>query len=190
MRRDITVVTINVLVAGLLVLLALNEWDQGAEQTLPATAGADRSGSATKTLSEHKVVQRYSADSFAETVERPLFSQSRRPPPPELVEEAADRPTAIDKLVLTGIVSGPDLKIAILLNGEDQKELRLQEGEDIGGWRLAKFEGDAVTFSQNGRSREFPLYRERPVQPSPQTTQTNVAVQRYLTRRQRTGTNQ
>ena len=102
------------------------------------------------------------------TQERPIFSLSRRPPPPAVaalpVEEAnappppkpADTP---QPLVLVGAVVGEGDAIAILLDRTDQRVIRMRQGEAHGGWSLSSVLPREVTLKQGRRSEVLVLQR-------------------------------
>ena len=86
--------------------------------------------------------------SLAATRDRPLFSASRRPPPP-LVADApapiaaaplpvANRPADPERppIALIGTIVSADERIAIVVNEATRTVTRLREGEENGGWRL------------------------------------------------------
>ena len=125
---------------------------------------------------------------YEETVNRPLFAKTRRPPIVTSTDGKEIRPSEIDKLVLTGIVIGPDKKLAILMNGVSRNEIRLQEGHAFQGWRLDQLATDDVTFSREGETRKLPLYKEKqPASTAPSgIVGVKEALQQHRTRQQRT----
>jgi general secretion pathway protein N len=84
---------------------------------------------------------------LAATRDRPLFSASRRPPPP-LIPEAPDpaphpMPVAIKAteperppLVLVGTIVSADARIAVLLNQTTKLVVQVREGDAESGWRV------------------------------------------------------
>lgn len=101
------------------------------------------------------------------TQERPIFSAMRRPPPRAVaaapVEEARVPPPrpveAPPPLMLVGAVVGEGDAIAILVNRDDQKVVRLRQGELLGGWSLISVQPREVTLKQGDRSEVLALQR-------------------------------
>lgn len=101
------------------------------------------------------------------TQERPIFSAMRRPPPRAVaaspVEESpAPPPSPVEApppLLLVGAVVGEGDAIAILINRNDQKVVRLRQGESLGGWSLTSVQPREVTFKQGERSEVLALRR-------------------------------
>jgi general secretion pathway protein N len=102
------------------------------------------------------------------TQDRPIFSASRRPPPRAVaaapVEEAnvpAPPPPveAPPPLSLVGAVVGEGDAIAILVNRNDQKVVRLRQGESLGGWSVISVQPREVTLKQGDRSEVLALQR-------------------------------
>ncbi|WP_354121814.1 hypothetical protein [Bradyrhizobium sp. LA6.12] len=111
------------------------------------------------------------------TQERPIFSATRRPPPRAVaaspVEEvnvpAPPRPVeGPPPLLLVGAVVGEGGDIAIFVNRNDQKVVRLRQGESLGGWSLTEVQPREVTLKQGDRSEVLALQRPDPAA-SPRT---------------------
>ncbi len=107
---------------------------------------------------------------LSETIERPLFTESRRPSE----EEPSDAP-----VMPTPVVTGPaavfsisaivitDKERAVLLTHPQSGELtRVREGETIAGWRLERVESDRAVFSKDGDSKEIDLRTFGPPPPT------------------------
>jgi general secretion pathway protein N len=101
-----------------------------------------------------------------QTRDRPLFVPARRgvqpapaapvlapPPAPEPVEE----PPAPLTLTLSGVVTGPDVAMAILLDPTDSKTKHMRVGDEHDGWRLERIDRIAVTFSRDGEEAVLAL---------------------------------
>lgn len=96
-------------------------------------------------------------DSLRETRDRPLFSVSRRPPPPVVAEApkaiapiAAAPPAAPEKpqVTLVGVVHGPGLDLAILVDEADKSLVRLRIGQSVGGWTVHGVDTRAATLEK------------------------------------------
>jgi hypothetical protein len=75
--------------------------------------------------------------SLTATMERPIFSPTRRPPPvlvkPAPTEAAS---TGQPSLALVGAIAGENDGIAIFLDGATKNIIRMKTGESHGGWTL------------------------------------------------------
>jgi len=107
------------------------------------------------------------------TRERPLFSPSRRPPPPP-VAVATPPPTKLPSpaprqldhplLTLIGTVVGESKHVGVFLEEASKNVIRLQPGQDHGGWTLRWVGGREVEFEKDGLTAALVL----PAQQSPQ----------------------
>jgi general secretion pathway protein N len=104
------------------------------------------------------------------TRERPIFSTSRRPPPPAVVAAPADpvnRPQPQKaaepehlSLALIGAVVGDNDAIAVFLDRSNQKIIRLRQGETHAGWRLSSVQRREVTLQKAARTEVIALQRQ------------------------------
>ena len=98
---------------------------------------------------------------YREVVERPLFSDTRRPQ-----DKPADKVAAapVAKLEsqwkLTGVVLAGENSSAHIMGMRDNKTVRLQAGMQLDGWRLDAVERDRAVFSLNGREAILRLHEE------------------------------
>lgn len=100
-----------------------------------------------------------------DTVERVLFSPTRRPPVAAAEQPPADRParaetTSTANLRLVGVMrSGGDAWRA-LIRAEDGAEWH-GVGARVAGWRLAEIEPERVVLEERGRRLELSLHPTR-----------------------------
>jgi type II secretory pathway component PulC len=101
-----------------------------------------------------------SLERLSATVDRPLFSPSRRPPPRPVARapEPPAPPTPPPDLVLTGIVMDGQSARAVVRLGAEKKILHAQIGDDIGGWKVSQIEGRKLVLSLDGRFATFMLF--------------------------------
>jgi hypothetical protein len=98
------------------------------------------------------------------TLDRPLFSPSRRRPPapsPPVVQAPAPPapPAPPPDLVLFGVVMDGEGARAVVRAGADKRLLRAQIGDEIDGWKVAQIEGRKVVLaSQDGRFATYRLF--------------------------------
>jgi hypothetical protein len=69
---------------------------------------------------------------YAEVTARPLFVQSRRPPP----QASRAPPTQVSAFTLVGIVVSDRSSYALVEFGQPPKLTRIREGQDLAGWTV------------------------------------------------------
>jgi hypothetical protein len=140
--------------AGALLLLCVVTT---APVTDAAAQSQDRSDSAAANPLAAQPLERFSA-----TIGRPLFSSSRRPPapppPPVVQAEPPPAPTPPPNVVLVGIVMDGDSARAIMRSGGENKTIRAQIGDDVGGWKVSQIDGRKVVLSLDDRFATFMLF--------------------------------
>jgi len=98
---------------------------------------------------------------FVATLDRPLFSPTRRPPPPKA---APDEPPVADTLKdvrLIGLYTTTDGRAgALVRNGAAVQRVALKE--QIGGWTLDSVQDRRATLMRAGKSRVLELAISRP----------------------------
>jgi hypothetical protein len=95
------------------------------------------------------------------TRERPIFSPSRRPPPPAVASVPATKapplppkPPRVERpqLSLVGTIAGNDQSFAIFVDQITKASLRLKIGEEYQGWKLHSVLGREVTLERDQQS--------------------------------------
>ena len=101
---------------------------------------------------------------YREVLERPLFSDSRRPP--QKAAQAKDSVRAVQlstKWKVTGIVVAGDSSFVHVEGIRDRKTIRLQIGMPLDGWQLQEIAPDQIVFGLAGESVTLQL-REDPAE--------------------------
>ena len=99
---------------------------------------------------------------FRETVQRPLFSQSRRPPEVQAENKAAP-PSPPPELTVLGIVFSPTERVAFVTphgkRGRSKVKplLQLSEGANYQGWTVVEIARKKVTLRQDDTEVSFAL---------------------------------
>lgn len=113
-------------------------------------------------------------DAFSAFVDRPLFTEGRRP---AIETEQTEAPKEEDltplSLKLMGVIFSPRGEMAILAESSG-KNRRVKRGGTVEGWRLIELKPDHVTLQRGEEKRDLPLIKPRPkgaqtaATPSPQ----------------------
>ena len=97
-----------------------------------------------------------SLEEFSAVIERPIFSQSRRPPP--LAAETADVVAAPDlEIELLGIVLWKSQRIALVRLKEDSGIVKIRQGADVAGWTAIAIEPSHVLFQRGDVEKKATL---------------------------------
>jgi len=103
------------------------------------------------------------------TLERPLFSSTRRPPPPTEASIASPEPARdpLRGVVILGIFSGID--VGGIIATVDGVRKRVSVNGTIADWTLKAIDNRDVRFERNGESRVISLLRSQPTATSEAT---------------------
>lgn len=98
-------------------------------------------------------------ETFSQTLERPLFWQTRRPKPATapavVVPTPPPEPVGL-ALRLVGVLKGDDGKPRALIVSPQQPNGRwLEEGGEVDGWRLTRIGNNVVSVESGGRRHEL-----------------------------------
>jgi general secretion pathway protein N len=108
-------------------------------------------------------------EGLSATVDRPLFSPSRRAPAPPVPAAEAPAlpppPAPPPNVVLVGIVMDGESARAVIRAGADKKIMRARIGDDVGGWKVAQIEGRKLVLSLDDRLATFTLFNNRAGEP-------------------------
>lgn len=96
---------------------------------------------------------------FSEITERPLFNESREPPP-EPVATVAVVKTSLLRLQLEGVAITPASKIAVLRDLSNNKMLHLETGSSHQGWELSAITDTVATFKRGEQTQELTLKKD------------------------------
>lgn len=86
---------------------------------------------------------------YAETAERPLFSEDRRPQPFSLQPQGEDDQATQFDFILTSVLITPQVRMAIVQPAAGGESIRMKQDEapaEAQGWRLVTVEPRAATF--------------------------------------------
>ncbi len=160
-------------------LVAIDNWPTGVTpgtrtgEAAPARTAAqapapeaDAAAPDPDRLQLHNPLATFDKATLKDWVERPLFAPSRRRPPAVAVAEhplvrqaTAKSPVPIYDLL--GIVRDGERAIALLRKKSDGTSFRVEVGDMIGGWRVARMEFASVVLErEDGTSQTVALSRE------------------------------
>jgi len=101
-------------------------------------------------------------DSYAVTVERPLFMEGRRPGEAESKEtEAPPAPHLPLTAKLMGVVLTPEQSVGLFIDAHG-KYKRLHKNDALGGWKMVEIHADKVIMEQDGSREELKLLKTKP----------------------------
>jgi general secretion pathway protein N len=137
------------------IAVLLTCWSAAAPGADAVSQARDRSGAVPLNPLAENSEQRLSA-----TLDRPLFSPTRRPPPLPVARAAAPPPPPAPppNVVLIGTVMDGENARALIRTGMDGKMLRAQIGDDVGGWKVSQIEGRKMVLSLDDRFATFMLF--------------------------------
>jgi general secretion pathway protein N len=92
--------------------------------------------------------------SFAEVTERPLFSSTRRPPPPQASQEAIKQSGT---LLLEGVILSKGQRLALISHGRPPTLSRLPEGHEVEGWTIVSIRPDGIVLQRDATRQELKL---------------------------------
>lgn len=179
-----TLIGLCILFSGILLYEITRNYGAGTDGT---AATEEASAQKPDSTDDNPVA---SLDDYAAIIERPLFSEDRRPYEPEVAEAAPDRPagpvntpvTKREEYSLSAVIISGDKRIALIETRNGKKIHRLREGEDLDGWTLTEVQPARVSLNKGGEVKDLELRvvpsGNQPVQqPAPQQEAVRAAVQ-------------
>jgi hypothetical protein len=111
---------------------------------------------------------------FREVINRPLFTESRRPPSADDTAPVAEVPEATGEpkdLTLSAVVIVGEQRTALFQKARTGETLRRAHGEEIDGWTVERISPDGVALTSNGQHFEMTLRQYPAVGQSPPPTE-------------------
>jgi hypothetical protein len=168
-----------------LALVLIAEWFLFAPSSTPSLPAPTAGTEIDAPSAQGPDFQLPALEQFAETVERPLFSESRRPGPKDApAGETTQAPTeAPSQMKLSAVVLAPGHQIAVLKNIATGKLQRVGKGEEWNGWTVKEVRRDSAVLNNQGQEQILKLIREPgPKTPTPPTAPTPKASVEALKR--------
>jgi hypothetical protein len=146
-------------------------WGEAINKPIVVAAAPEPKPVAPALLPEYKATA--GPEAYAEIVDRPLFSPSRKPAPPPPPPEQPKPQMQMGQYQLTGTIEVGNKLYAFLKEVKSGKGLRAAQGDVLAtGLKLAKVEPDRVVFTQYDGEEEVRLVvakstRLTPTAPAP-----------------------
>ena len=184
---NVKLLSLLLICCAVLAIIVIGEWwyaNYSYQNLLTSIEDIDEEADGIETMPEIKLAEK-SQESYSAMVNRPLFTEGRKP-----IDEA-DEATSVQEftgkieLVLTGLVETPE-GITAMLQDNNKKHYRAKQGEEAQGWEVTKIEADKVIVEQGSNRKELMLRKPKPVQTSP-ASPTITPPRRAPPRRPRTG---
>ncbi len=136
--------------------LVLVVYQEMAANSRPQAVRAVDGGSSVAALPAAVEFAMAPLDDYEATVDRPLFSASRRPPD---AAPAAATVVVVEQLdlVLKGVIVASGGQIAILSDRASGSTVTLGQGKQYRGWTLAEIQPERVVFRRAGQEQRFTL---------------------------------
>lgn len=170
MLRRITPLTGLLLVFCVILLIII--WLESLATNNPDSVNYKTSLSVDKNLKENVVNVNFELppiSNYTEIMERPLFSETRRPIETEsdnggLQTHENDVPASagnIGAYRLIGVLLTDSMKTAYVFDSRTQKLQRLSNGDEIEEWSISEISADTVILNKpNGKTRELLLWQQ------------------------------
>lgn len=98
-------------------------------------------------------------DSFAETVNRPLFLATRRDLPDAAAAPGRDENLILGRYAFVGAVAAPGRSLVLLAPADGGPTLRLREGEVLDGFKVQEIGVDFLRLERDGSETLVPLVK-------------------------------
>jgi len=121
------------------------------DQTAPASSSgsSDDEGQAPRQISIGNPLASIAKDKLRDTVERPLLAPSRRRPVETKTAQNATSANEKPGYQLLGVVLNRDRAIALLRKAADGPSFRVEIGDMVGNWRVARVETASVFLERS-----------------------------------------
>ncbi|HUQ27896.1 MAG TPA: hypothetical protein VM051_04850 [Usitatibacter sp.] len=148
LRRYPLIVALAVLTAVLVAVVAL-EFAAGSALRERAAAGTGQGAAPVQTKLLPQIAAVNPDAEYAETGSRPLFTPTRRPAPAQAVV-ASGGGMVKGQFVLTGVTIVGENRIALLREKSSGRVVRVEQGKEVNGIKVAQIEPEKVTLAQGG----------------------------------------
>lgn len=148
-------------------VIVLGEWlyaNYSYQNLLTSIDDIDEVADEIESMPEIKLAEK-PQESYSAMVNRPLFTEGRKPADETEEKNTVPEFTGNIELVLTGLVESPE-GITAMLQDNNKKHYRAKQGEEAQGWEIIKIETDKVIVKQGNNRKELMLRKPKLAQPS------------------------
>lgn len=171
---NVKLLSLLLICCAVLAVIVVGEWvyaNYSYQSLLTSIEDIDEAADEIETMPEIKLAEK-SQESYSAMVNRPLFTEGRKP-----VDDADDATpvqefTGKIELILTGLVETPE-GITAMLQDNNKKHYRAKQGEEAQGWEVTKIEADKVIVEQGSNRKELMLRKPKLVLKSPASPKLN-----------------
>lgn len=152
-----------IMLAGslLLTLILLLEWSHDLSRRAELRAPqSPTSAEIASEVSESSTALK-GVEGYSQMVERPLFTENRRPAEDEDSAAASQAEQTPLDFKLMGVMLTPQIKAALFLDARN-KYKRVRLNNSMNGWTLVDIATDRVSLEQAGERRELLLLKPKP----------------------------
>lgn len=171
--RDYLLTSLLAALAVVLALLLAIEWSTLANQRGPAsgTPPGRTGGPETDEPLAAAKFELPELDRYVQTVERPLFMETRQPGAEATSTAPPPAPPTPMHFKLMGVIRTPRQAIALIVDDKGKyRRLRLHD-PPVDGWTLVEMDQDRVTMEQGDQREVLPLLKPRAAPPPPSRAQ-------------------
>jgi hypothetical protein len=169
--RGLFLLVLLVTASAVLALRIRDDLQRPPEPLMAAGPGAGSGGAASGQTIEIPEMPKFDPppiERFAAALDRPLFSQDRRPPESEPTGTGVVEDRALSA-TLQGILFATSGSVALLTAVGESSPVRVSEGELFLGWRLLEIHPDNVVFERDEETVTLELiYKAQPAPAAPE----------------------
>lgn len=145
------------------MLLWIGLYWQGSREFQPQAVTVDTDPVPHPLTSTTEAIQ-LKMDDFQAIVDRPLFSESRRPFVPDAIvpettvaTKKAEPPRRHEDYKLTAVIITPEQRIALVQQARESKPRHVKLNDTLDGWTVAAIEPQKLTLTRGGDTRTVML---------------------------------
>jgi hypothetical protein len=135
----------------------------------PAPAPGNPVGATAGAIAGSFVLPLADSDAYEVIAQRPLFSDSRRPPEPE-AEQSAPQPEVatedVEGLDLNAVIITTEETVALVRDAKSGDLLRVQAGEEVRGWKVETIDSGSILLKLGDRTATIELREFAPPAPA------------------------
>jgi hypothetical protein len=146
----------------ILAVIVIGEWwvaSHSYQNLLTSVDEIDEVADEVETMPEIKLAEQ-SLESYSAMVNRPLFTEGRKPIEDSEESTPLQEFTGNVELILTGLVDMPG-GVTAMLRDNNNKHYRAKQGEEAQGWEVARIETDKIIIERGSDRKELMLRKPK-----------------------------